>query len=317
MKTLFRALFALLLAVAPLAAMAQPVGGPPGPGPVPFSYPLLAPDGAVGGPSYSFLAEPSTGFYRAGTADLRVALGGIDVMHFATTTTTLRNGTSLSWGSSGVTSPDLLMFRDGAGFSSQRNGTSPQISCVFNTWTDSSNYEAVCLDWQTTTNFATIGLKSAGTGVARELDIKGAATNQLLAFGNNGSVVLGAASGQTLALRAGGSTFAQNVSGTSNFQINAGLMFGAPTISTPSLVASGAGLRAQLGNASGPTQFSGSALRTETAYTVVTLPTCNAGAAGLRAYVTDATAPTFLGTLTGGGAVVTPVFCNATAWVAG
>jgi len=50
-------------------------------------------------------------------------------------------------------------------------------------------------------------------------------------------------------------------------------------------------------------------------FTVATLPT--AGTAGRRAYVTDALAPTFLGTLTGGGAVVTPVFDNGTAWVAG
>lgn len=47
-------------------------------------------------------------------------------------------------------------------------------------------------------------------------------------------------------------------------------------------------------------------------YTVATLP---AGTTGDRAYVTDATAPTYLGALTGGGAVVCPVFKNATGWV--
>lgn len=50
-----------------------------------------------------------------------------------------------------------------------------------------------------------------------------------------------------------------------------------------------------------------------TGYTVSTLP---AGSAGMQAYVTDATAPTYLGTLTGGGSVVTPVFYNGLAWVA-
>lgn len=49
-------------------------------------------------------------------------------------------------------------------------------------------------------------------------------------------------------------------------------------------------------------------------YTVATLPT---GSIGMKAYVTDAVAPTFLGTLTGGGAVKCPVFYNGTAWVAG
>jgi len=51
-----------------------------------------------------------------------------------------------------------------------------------------------------------------------------------------------------------------------------------------------------------------------TGFTVATLPT---GVVGQRAFVTDATAPTFLGALTGGGSVVTPVFRNATIWVAG
>lgn len=50
------------------------------------------------------------------------------------------------------------------------------------------------------------------------------------------------------------------------------------------------------------------------AYTVATLPA--AGTAGRVAYVTDATSPTYLGTLTGGGSVVTPVFDNGTNWVA-
>jgi hypothetical protein len=47
-------------------------------------------------------------------------------------------------------------------------------------------------------------------------------------------------------------------------------------------------------------------------YTVATLPT---GVQGDVAFVTDATSPTFLGSLTGGGAVVTPVFYNGTSWV--
>lgn len=49
-------------------------------------------------------------------------------------------------------------------------------------------------------------------------------------------------------------------------------------------------------------------------YTVATLPT--AGTVGRTAWVTDAKAPTFLGVLTGGGAVVCPVFDNGAAWVA-
>lgn len=53
-----------------------------------------------------------------------------------------------------------------------------------------------------------------------------------------------------------------------------------------------------------------------TIVTVATLPTCNAGAAGTMSAVNDATLPTFLGTVAGGGAVVTPVFCDGTNWIA-
>jgi len=52
-------------------------------------------------------------------------------------------------------------------------------------------------------------------------------------------------------------------------------------------------------------------------YTVSTLPTCNAiSLANYTARVTDATSPVYNGTLTGGGAVKVPVFCNGSAWTA-
>lgn len=50
-------------------------------------------------------------------------------------------------------------------------------------------------------------------------------------------------------------------------------------------------------------------------YTVATLPTCNSAAKGKQSQVSDATAPTYLGTLTGGSTVLTPVVCNGAAWV--
>lgn len=61
--------------------------------------------------------------------------------------------------------------------------------------------------------------------------------------------------------------------------------------------------------------YSNKTMKTGAGFTVAGLPA--AGTAGRRAYVTDATAPSFLGTLTGGGAVKCPVFDNGVAWVAG
>lgn len=51
-------------------------------------------------------------------------------------------------------------------------------------------------------------------------------------------------------------------------------------------------------------------------YTVSALPTCNSSLVGAMAAVTDATSPTYNGTLTGGGSVSVPVYCNGTAWTA-
>lgn len=49
---------------------------------------------------------------------------------------------------------------------------------------------------------------------------------------------------------------------------------------------------------------------------IATLP-ASLALTGCRAIVIDATSPTWLGTLTGGGSVVCPVFCNGVAWVCG
>lgn len=51
--------------------------------------------------------------------------------------------------------------------------------------------------------------------------------------------------------------------------------------------------------------------------TVAQLPTCGTTTKGARATVTDATSTTFMGSLTGSGSSVVPVFCNGTAWLIG
>jgi hypothetical protein len=48
--------------------------------------------------------------------------------------------------------------------------------------------------------------------------------------------------------------------------------------------------------------------------TVAALPTCNAAMQDSITVVTDATSPTYRGTLTGGGTVRTPVYCDGSSW---
>lgn len=65
----------------------------------------------------------------------------------------------------------------------------------------------------------------------------------------------------------------------------------------------------------GPASVSIPALKFSTTTTVAGLAACSAATKGMATAVTDATAPTYLGTVTGGSTVYTPVICNGTNWV--
>jgi hypothetical protein len=161
------------------------------------------------------------------------------------------------------------------------------------------------------TRFAVLGELAIGSAIAPDLFIsrRGAAN---LRFGNADAA---APVAQTLSVQS-------VVAGTSN---TAGANL---TITGSQGTGTGAGgdiiFQTALAGSSGTAQnslttalriYSNQTVAVGKAYTVATLPA--AGTQGRRAWVTDATAPTFLGALTGGGAVVTPVFDNGTAWVAG
>lgn len=51
--------------------------------------------------------------------------------------------------------------------------------------------------------------------------------------------------------------------------------------------------------------------------TVTLLPVASMNIQGAKSIVTNALTPVFLGVVAGGGAVVTPVFCNGVAWIVG
>ena len=54
-----------------------------------------------------------------------------------------------------------------------------------------------------------------------------------------------------------------------------------------------------------------------TNYTVATLPSAATSGKGARSFVTDASAPSFGSTVSGGGAVATPVYSDGTNWKVG
>lgn len=128
---------------------------------------VLAGNGAVGGPGYSFTADPTAGLYRSGSGDIRFSVAGSDVTRWNTGGLSLHASSGLFWGSVGVATADLSLFRDAANVLAQRNSTTAQGFRVYNTFTDASNYERGSFNWAG--NILRIATEKAGTGSARSI----------------------------------------------------------------------------------------------------------------------------------------------------
>lgn len=96
---------------------------------------FLGKDGLASSPSYAFTSEPSLGWYRGATSDLRAAAGGNDTIRIVATQVILPAGSALSWGSSGVASPDVLLVRDAANVLALKNSTNAQTLRIYGTTT--------------------------------------------------------------------------------------------------------------------------------------------------------------------------------------
>lgn len=59
------------------------------------AWPLLAPNGTVAAPSYSFASNTGTGLYRNAASDLAVAIAGVKVADFLATGVTIQNQTGV------------------------------------------------------------------------------------------------------------------------------------------------------------------------------------------------------------------------------
>jgi hypothetical protein len=153
-------------------------------------------------------------------------------------------------------------------------------------------------------SLSTAGVLNVGSTSTAAINL-----NTIQASGGSGSlnfclVSSGTATGSITALREGGSFATSLIFSTA---VGGGTVTEALRINSSQNVGIGLSPNANTKlDVNGPIRAKG--------YTVATLPT---GVVGARAYVTDALAPTFLGTLTGGGAVTAPAFYNGTAWVAG
>ncbi len=133
---------------------------------------ILAQAGTRQLPGLSFRLAPTTGFYLDSSIYVSLALAGIRVAMF---------GSSFLWGPSDTytyqfgVAGDLVIARDAANVLALRNGTSAQISRVYNTWTSATNNEKISLDWATLANIPLIRV-SAGSGGGTQRSVVGVMT---------------------------------------------------------------------------------------------------------------------------------------------
>lgn len=126
--------------------------------------PLLEVDGTSVLPTFSFNSQSSTGAYKSNTAEISFALAGTQRYIFAAGAFTVVGGTAA------ITLASTIMVGEDANVLALRSGLSAQSFRLYNTYTDSSNYERAVFDWTSISNILTIGSKSVGTGIQRVIN---------------------------------------------------------------------------------------------------------------------------------------------------
>lgn len=136
---------------------------------------------------------------------------------------------------------DVNLVRDGGSALGQRTGASPQAFRIYNTWTDSVNYERLALVWSSNTLLAVT--QSAGTGTARPMVIgtSGAATLTLRTGGTDRWSV-GATAGELIGASATG--FVQ----TPKFVSSGGTPVMGACGTTPAVAGSDSGMQITVGS---------------------------------------------------------------------
>ncbi len=80
-----------------------------------FTGALLAPDGSVGAPAYSFTSDPDTGMYRPSANVLSLVAGGVQALQLTSTQLlSIQDGTAAAPAYSFFNDPDCGLYRSGA-----------------------------------------------------------------------------------------------------------------------------------------------------------------------------------------------------------
>ena len=132
-------------------------------------------------------------------------LGGIGIGYNAAKNLTIPSDGLINFGSSGLNSPDVYLYRDAAAVLAQRNGINAQTFRCYGTFTDSSNYERLAAI--TAAGDYSLTPQAGGTGTLRGLQVV-ASGGRVGFFGT--TAIARVTTGVTAA------TFAANTSGIAN-----------------------------------------------------------------------------------------------------
>jgi Pectate lyase superfamily protein len=135
------------------------------------TFPLLAPDGTQGAPSYAFASGTQTGFSSRSAGHICTSISGNSCYCFLSSSFRMASTIALGWSSSDphTAANDVNLVRDAAQTLAQRNATLAQTTRVYRTWTDASNGE--WLEFQNTATASTITPRANGSGTLRGLRV--------------------------------------------------------------------------------------------------------------------------------------------------
>ena len=135
---------------------------------------VLNSNGTQALPSYSFGSSSGSGMAWDGT-NLTFSTAGILKGYFNLYGLTIPTNYSIYLPANGYlqwNNGDLYLSRDAANTLAQRNSTNAQTFRLYNTYTSSTSYENLQIDWTTTANTATISTQAgSGGGTVRNLAI--------------------------------------------------------------------------------------------------------------------------------------------------
>lgn len=158
--------------------------------------------GSVSAVSYS-VEGSDNGLYSRTSSTVGVVVSGNHRFEFTGSSLKAGSGCSIGWtsGTAPSASIDTGMYRDAAATIGVRSGTTATSTKFYNTYTDSSNYERVGLNWSG--NIANLVSEAAGTGTVREMRVNNVtvtkpATNAILTLADGSTLATSGAYSTTL-----------------------------------------------------------------------------------------------------------------------